>query len=111
MWRGKTGTAHKVGASGYEASRYRSTFAGMVPATAPKLVAVVTINDPSGEKYYGGEIAAPVFSRVMQSALRLMNITPDRLHEFGDQSREHAEVTVAPANAEMISVREQHGSV
>ncbi|MDG2035136.1 MAG: penicillin-binding protein 2 [Pseudomonadales bacterium] len=108
---GKTGTAHKVGASGYEASRYRSTFAGMVPATAPKLVAVVTINDPSGEKYYGGEIAAPVFSRVMQSALRLMNITPDRLHEFGDQSREHAEVTVAPANAEMISVREQHGSV
>ena len=108
---GKTGTAHKVGVSGYEERRYRATFAGMVPASAPQLVAVVTIDDPSGEKYYGGEIAAPIFSRVMQSALRLMDITPDRLYEFGEQAREHVGVTVAPANAELISVREKHGSV
>ena len=83
----------------------------MVPASSPKLVAVVTINDPSGEKYYGGEIAAPVFSRVMQSALRLMDITPDRLHELGEQNREHAGVVVTPTGAEVDSVREQHGSV
>jgi cell division protein FtsI (penicillin-binding protein 3) len=108
---GKTGTAHLVGTSGYEKSRYRATFAGMAPASSPKLVAVVTINDPKGEKYYGGEIAAPVFSRVMQSALRLMNITPDRLHELGEQNSEHAGVLNAPVNAEIDSVREQHGSV
>lgn len=79
---GKTGTAHKVGGSGYEKSRYRSTFAGMVPANNPRLVAVVTIDEPGGEKYFGGEIAAPVFSRVMQAALRTMNITPDQLQEL-----------------------------
>ena len=108
---GKTGTAHKVGTSGYEERRYRATFAGMVPASSPRLVAVVTINDPQGEKYYGGEIAAPVFSRVMQSALRLMDITPDRLHELGGQAREHAGILTAPVSAEIASVREQHGSV
>jgi cell division protein FtsI (penicillin-binding protein 3) len=83
----------------------------MVPASSPKIVAVVTINDPKGEKYYGGEIAAPVFSRVMQAALRLMDITPDRLHELGEQNSEHAGVLDAPVNAEIDSVREQHGSV
>ena len=112
---GKTGTAHKVGVSGYEERRYRATFAGMVPASSPRLVAVVTINDPQGEKYYGGEIAAPVFSRVMQSALRLMDITPDRLHELGKKAQDHVGVLDAPANAtvnaEIVSVREQHGSV
>lgn len=82
---GKTGTAHKVGATGYEDNRYRATFAGIAPASAPRLVVVVTINDPGGEKYYGGEIAAPIFSKVMQSALRLMNIAPDRLDELGTQ--------------------------
>ncbi len=80
---GKTGTAHKVGASGYESNRYRATFAGIAPSTDPRLVVVVTINDPRGEKYFGGEIAAPVFSRVMQAALRLMNVPPDRLDELG----------------------------
>jgi cell division protein FtsI (penicillin-binding protein 3) len=108
---GKTGTAHLVGTTGYEKNRYRATFAGMVPAYSPQLVAVVTISDPSGEKYYGGEIAAPVFSRVMQSALRLMNITPDRLHELGEQNSEHVGVLDVPVNAEIDSVREQHGSV
>ena len=79
---GKTGTAHKVGSIGYEQNRYRATFAGMIPAKNPKLVAVVTVDDPSGQEYFGGEIAAPVFSKVMQSAVRLLNIPPDRPHEL-----------------------------
>lgn len=79
---GKTGTTHKVGSAGYEENRYRATFAGMIPAENPRLVAVVTVDDPRGEKYFGGEIAAPVFSRVMQSAVRLMSIPPDRPDEL-----------------------------
>jgi cell division protein FtsI (penicillin-binding protein 3) len=74
---GKTGTSHKVGAGGYQENRYRATFAGMVPASNPRFVAVVTVDDPQGMVYYGGEVAAPVFSRVMGSALRLWNIPPD----------------------------------
>jgi len=79
---GKTGTAHKVGDGGYQSHRYRATFAGMVPAHRPRLVAVVTIDDPRGDKYFGGEIAAPVFSRVMRAALRSLNVPPDRLQEL-----------------------------
>lgn len=74
---GKTGTSHKVGGAGYEKRKYRSTFAGMLPASDPKLVAVITIDEPGGEKYFGGEIAAPVFSSVMRAAVRLLNIAPD----------------------------------
>jgi len=74
---GKTGTSHKVGAGGYQENRYRATFAGMVPASNPRFVAVVTVDDPQGMAYYGGEVAAPVFSNVMASALRLWNIPPD----------------------------------
>jgi len=75
---GKTGTAHLVGRSGYEENSYRATFAGMVPASDPKLVVVVTIDDPKRGEYYGGEVAAPIFSRVVRSAVRLLNIAPDR---------------------------------
>ena len=73
---GKTGTVRKVGESGYEDTRHMAFFAGMTPADKPRLVGVVMINEPSGEEYGGGAIAAPVFSRVMQEALRLLNIPP-----------------------------------
>jgi len=76
---GKTGTIHKSTAGGYANDRYIAVFAGMAPASNPRLVLVVMINDPSGEKYYGGQVAAPVFSKVMSGALRLMDITPDDL--------------------------------
>lgn len=75
---GKTGTVHKVGAGGYEYDQYISLFAGMVPATNPRLAMVVMVNDPKGRKYYGGEVSAPVFSRVMEGALTTLNIPPDR---------------------------------
>ena len=74
---GKTGTSHKASASGYADSRYVSSFAGFGPASNPKLVCVVVINDPTGEVYYGGLVAAPLFSSVMTGAMRLLNIPPD----------------------------------
>lgn len=75
---GKTGTVHKVGAGGYEYDQYISLFAGIAPATNPRLAMVVMVNDPKGRKYYGGEVSAPVFSRVMEGALTTLNIPPDR---------------------------------
>ena len=73
---GKTGTVRKVGKEGYEDTRHMAFFAGMTPAQNSRLVGVVMINEPSGDEYGGGAIAAPVFSRVMQEALRLLNIPP-----------------------------------
>jgi cell division protein FtsI (penicillin-binding protein 3) len=73
---GKTGTSRKASASGY-ASRYIASFAGFAPVSDPRLVAVVVVNDPSGEAYYGGLVAAPLFSKVMEGALRLLNVPPD----------------------------------
>lgn len=73
---GKTGTVHKVGKHGYEKDRYVGLFAGMVPADNPRLVAVVIINDPRGDEYYGGAVAAPVFANVVADALRMLKIPP-----------------------------------
>jgi cell division protein FtsI (penicillin-binding protein 3) len=74
---GKTGTAHKVGRSGYEDSEYTAVFAGVAPLSDPDLVLVVIVDEPQGKEYYGGEVAAPVFSRVMEQALRLRQVIPD----------------------------------
>jgi len=74
---GKTGTSHKASASGYADSRYVSSFVGFGPASRPRLVCVVVINDPTGDEYYGGLVAAPLFSKVMTGAMRLLNIPPD----------------------------------
>ena len=74
---GKTGTSRKASASGYAAARYVSSFAGFGPASNPKLVCVVVINDPTGDEYYGGLVAAPLFSDVMTGAMRILNIPPD----------------------------------
>lgn len=73
---GKTGTVHKVGKFGYEKNRYVSMFAGMVPADNPRLVTVVVIDDPRGGDYFGGAVAAPVFSEVTADALRMLKIPP-----------------------------------
>ena len=78
---GKTGTMKKASAGGYSEDRYISVFAGMVPASDPRLVMVVMVNEPSAEVYYGGEVAAPVFSAVMSDALRLFDIPPDNIDE------------------------------
>jgi cell division protein FtsI (penicillin-binding protein 3) len=75
---GKTGTVHKSVPGGYSRDKYLSVFAGMAPASAPRLVMVVMVDEPQGQ-YYGGQVAAPVFSRVMSGALRLLAIPPDKL--------------------------------
>ena len=73
---GKTGTVHKIGQHGYAEDRYRSVFAGLAPAADPRVVAVVVIEEPASGKYFGGEVAAPVFAKVAEGALRLMHVPP-----------------------------------
>lgn len=74
---GKTGTAHKLVDGRYAADKYIASFVGLAPASNPRLVAAVMIDEPNGKQYYGGLVAAPVFSRVMTSALRLLAVPPD----------------------------------
>ena len=78
---GKTGTAHVVGEAGYEENLHNSLFVGMVPASDPRIVIVVVINEPKGDEHYGGQVAAPVFSRVAAGAMRILNISPDATPE------------------------------
>ncbi|HCS28157.1 MAG TPA: cell division protein, partial [Spongiibacteraceae bacterium] len=78
---GKTGTVHKVGSQGYADDRYLSLFVGLAPVSKPRVVTVVTIDEPGSGRYYGGEAAAPVFSKVTGEAMRLLNIAPDAVQE------------------------------
>lgn len=75
---GKTGTARVVGARGYEANLHNSMFAGYAPADDPRIVVVVIINEPQGREHYGSQVAAPVFSRIVSGAMRVLEVTPDR---------------------------------
>lgn len=74
---GKTGTVRKITPEGYAKHRYVAVFAGMAPAQHPRLVMAVVVNDPRDGEYFGGQVAAPVFSAVMAGALRLLNVPPD----------------------------------
>lgn len=74
---GKTGTAHKLIDGQYARKSYISTFVGYAPASNPRLIVAVMIDEPSAGKYFGGAVAAPVFSNVMASALRILNVAPD----------------------------------
>jgi len=76
---GKTGTVHKFIAGGYAEDRYISIFAGMAPANNPELVMVVMVDEPRNGEHYGGLVAAPVFSRVISGAMRLLDIAPDKV--------------------------------
>lgn len=78
---GKTGTVHKVSSTGYQDHRYLALFAGVAPVENPAIALVVVIDDPKGDMYYGGQVAAPVFSRVMAGLLRVKNIPPDKAVE------------------------------
>ena len=74
---GKTGTAHKQEGGRYADSKYRASFVGLAPASNPRLVVAVMIDEPTAGKYFGGDVAAPVFSKVMEGALRLLGVVPD----------------------------------
>ena len=80
---GKTGTSWKAAPGGYSEDKYFSIFAGLAPASDPKLAAVVVIDEPTGDLYYGGDVAAPVFGDVMAESLRLLAIPPDALPGTG----------------------------
>jgi cell division protein FtsI (penicillin-binding protein 3) len=74
---GKTGTAHKLNGRVYAPDRYVASFVGMAPASEPRLLVAVMIDEPDNGYYYGGVVAGPVFSAVMSEALRLLSVPPD----------------------------------
>ena len=74
---GKTGTAHKLGARGYEKDKYVGSFVGMAPASNPRFITAVMIDEPSDGQYFGGTVAAPVFSSVMTGILRMFAVPQD----------------------------------
>jgi cell division protein FtsI (penicillin-binding protein 3) len=74
---GKTGTAHKLEGRGYAANRYVSSFVGMAPASKPRIIIAVMIDEPSAGQHYGGAVAAPVFSQVAAGTLRFLAVPPD----------------------------------
>jgi cell division protein FtsI (penicillin-binding protein 3) len=80
---GKTGTARVVGAGGYQANLHNSMFAGFIPADDPRIVVIIIINEPQGSQRYGSQVAAPVFARIASGAMRLLDVSPDRI----DKSR------------------------
>jgi cell division protein FtsI (penicillin-binding protein 3) len=73
---GKTGTARKIEGRGYSATKYRAWFVGLSPVSDPRIIVAVMIDEPKGV-YYGGEVAAPVFSQIVQETLRAMAVPPD----------------------------------
>ncbi|MBQ0918161.1 MAG: penicillin-binding protein 2 [Hydrogenophaga sp.] len=74
---GKTGTAHKQEGKGYAAKKYRSFFVGLAPVEAPRIVVAVMVDEPSNGQYFGGLVAAPVFSETVQQTLRILGVQPD----------------------------------
>jgi cell division protein FtsI (penicillin-binding protein 3) len=76
---GKTGTSQKAGVGGHSDDRHAAIFAGFAPATQPRLVVIVVLDEPQGDLYYGGEIAAPVFANIVSGALRVLAVPPDAL--------------------------------
>ncbi len=78
-WRvaGKTGTAHKQENGSYAPDKYISSFVGLAPASDPRIVVAVMIDEPAAGKHYGGMVAAPVFAQIMQGALRLLGVPHD----------------------------------
>lgn len=87
---GKTGTVRKIKAGAYEAHAFRSNFVGIVPATNPRLIAVISIDNSKQGGYYGGAVAAPLFARIAGPALRMLDVPPDDKRDDGDSLR-HAD--------------------
>jgi cell division protein FtsI (penicillin-binding protein 3) len=74
---GKTGTAHKQEGKAYNTDKYRAWFVGMAPIDKPRIVVAVMVDEPSNGTHYGGDVAAPVFSQVVQQTLRMLGVAPD----------------------------------
>jgi cell division protein FtsI (penicillin-binding protein 3) len=80
---GKTGTARVLGKEGYDDERHVAWFAGLAPASDPRIVMVVLINEPDSERTSGGKVAAPIFARVAERSLRLLGVPPDNMADNG----------------------------
>ena len=74
---GKSGTAYKQEGKGYAVKKYRSWFVGLAPIVNPRIIVAVMVDEPSNGKWYGGDVAAPVFSDLVQQTLRTLNVQPD----------------------------------
>jgi cell division protein FtsI (penicillin-binding protein 3) len=74
---GKTGTTHKQEGKGYATNKYRGFFVGLAPVEKPRMVVAVMIDEPGNGRYYGGDVAAPVFAQTVQQTLRMMGLPPD----------------------------------
>ncbi len=88
---GKTGTVQKIVDGAYSDEHYVALFAGVAPLAAPRLVMAVVVDEPSNGVYYGGQVAAPVFSRVMSSALWMLGVPPDAVSGRAERPRLAAE--------------------
>ena len=104
---GKTGTSRKSIANGYATDRWLALFAGIAPMSRPRLAIVVMVDEPTGGKYYGGQVAAPIFARIARGALRVLAIAPDdhdvvtqRVHLGGDALLARADLRAASTGSE-----------
>jgi len=98
---GKTGTAHKLVGKGY-GNKYLAYFAGIAPISAPRISVAVMIDEPTGGSYYGGDVAAPVFSTIVSETLRTLNVLPDIT------TRQASIETVEPAEAHGVTHKTSH---
>ncbi|TQV79420.1 penicillin-binding protein 2 [Exilibacterium tricleocarpae] len=94
---GKTGTVHKVGPQGYEVDRKIALFAGIAPVEKPRIVTVTVVDEPSRGEYFGGQVAAPLFSKVAAGALRLLDVTPQDSSRLARRSATTKAAAVKPA--------------
>jgi cell division protein FtsI (penicillin-binding protein 3) len=74
---GKSGTAYKHGAHGYDHSKYRASFVGMAPMPNPRIVVAVSVDEPTAGSHFGGQVSGPVFSAIVGDTLRSLNVPPD----------------------------------
>ena len=98
---GKTGTARRMSADGsYSRKNYNTVFAGIAPATDPRLVLVVVVNNPQKGSFYAGDVSAPIFERIMSGALRMLNIRPDNLPNEPAEQKPAMTAALAHPNSE-----------
>lgn len=103
---GKTGTAHRVVNGQYQDDSYTSLFAGFAPVSDPDIVMVIAVSDPKGVDYYGGLVAAPVFSKVMEGALRFRDVSPDAILPAAEEQPLQLMITRPQASNAMLSEQE-----
>jgi cell division protein FtsI (penicillin-binding protein 3) len=102
---GKTGTAHKLVGKGY-GNKYRAYFAGLAPISAPRIVVAVMIDEPTNGSYYGGDVAAPVFSTIVSETLNTLNVLPDnKMKQMVLQDKNPEEVRTANLQTQQVVLK------